>query len=131
MRRTLHLRWITLAVVAAGLLGALMVAGPVLAGNGNGKGKGKEEATLTVSASESLRLLSITGETVTVSGEGFRGATDVLLVVSGSLPRIVHDVDRAGSWSTSHTLEGEGPWTFAAWQYYGHDWHKMAVTVYE
>lgn len=91
-------------------------------GGGGGGGGDTSAAALVVTA-------TATPGAVLVSGTGFSPNKDLTFYITGSWPRIVR-TDGAGQLAFTHTLEGEGPWTFRATQYSKKRWRDVASTTY-
>ena len=126
VRRSVVLVLLVLAVGAAVLAGLGNSADAARGGKGKGGGGGGDSS----SAATMVITPGATAGVVDVSGTGFKAGKDVTLYITGSWPAVAH-ADKSGAFTYSHRLEGSGPWTFTAHQYFRNRWNLMATTVYD
>ena len=97
-------------VVAIGLLGSALAAGPALAGKGGPNATTGGGPTITVSPSPVL----VGASSITIAGSGFRAYQDIEVGVMGLTPSSFLTTDANGNFSTTYspwggfTMEGTG-----------------------
>ena len=100
-------------VVAIGLLGSALAAGPALAGKGGPNATTGGGPTITVSPSPVL----VGASSITIAGSGFRAYQDIEVGVMGLTPSSFLTTDSTGAFSFTFTRTAD-PTVFPPGTYY-------------